>query len=138
MKSITDLGPIKLREEYQIPIHTETLSHMRESNDPAIVAASVGAGKTVNIAAIAKHMSDAGAEVLVLASQGELVEQNTAMARKCGLKVSIYSSSLGSKSSFYPAVFGTRGTVVKSLQKDFKDKKIHTILIAKKRTHNTS
>lgn len=102
---------------------------MRTCIEPAIVSASVGAGKTVNIAALAKHMSDAGAEVLVLASQGELIEQNAAMARKCGLKLSVYSSALKSKSAFYPAVFGTRGTIVNSLTKDFKDKKIHTILI---------
>lgn len=124
-----DLNGIALRDEYQQPIHEITVQHCKHSIDPAIVSASVGSGKTVNIAAMAKHVVDLGGSVLVLARQGELVEQNSKMAWKCGLKNSIFSASLGTKSTFYPAVFGTEGTISRSLTTDFKNKKFDLILI---------
>ena len=95
-----NLNGIKLREEYQTPIHEASLSHMRESFDPVVISASVGAGKTVNIAALAKHVNDAGGSVLVLSRQGEIIETNSKMAWKCGLKNSVFSASLNSKSRF--------------------------------------
>jgi len=118
-----------LRDEYQMPIHELTVKHCKESLDPAIVAASVGAGKTINIAALAKHVASLGGSVLVLARQGELVNQNSKMAWKCGLKNSVFSASLNTKSTFYPVVFGTEGTVARSLTSDFKAKKFDIILI---------
>jgi len=127
--NIYKYNEIELRPEYQQPIHDATLNHMRASQEPSFVSASVGAGKTINIAFIARHVVDAGGRVLVLARQGELIAQNTRMARLCGLKCSIYSASLGSTSTFYPAVFGTEGTVVRSLNSHFKDKPFNVILI---------
>ena len=124
-----NLNGIKLREEYQLPIHEASLHHMRESFDPVVISASVGAGKTVNIAALAKHVNDAGGSVLVLSRQGEIIETNSKMAWKCGLKNSVFSASLNSKSTFYPVVFGTEGTVSRSLDTDFKDRKFNVILI---------
>jgi len=124
-----DLNGIILREEYQLPIHEKTLEYMRTSNKPSFINASVGSGKTVNIAAITKHLVAAGARVLVLARQGELIEQNVAMSRKCGVKCSIYSASLNSASTFHPAVFGTEGTICRALETDFKDLKFNAVLI---------
>ena len=124
-----DLNGMILRDEYQMPIHELTVKHCKESLDPAIVAASVGAGKTINIAALAKHVASLGGSVLVLARQGELVNQNSKMAWKCGLKNSVFSASLNTKSTFYPVVFGTEGTVARSLTSDFKAKKFDLILI---------
>lgn len=124
-----NLNGIKLRKEYQLPIHEASLSHMRESFDPVVISASVGAGKTVNIAALAKHVNDAGGSVLILSRQGEIIETNSKMAWKCGLKNSVFSASLNSKSTFYPVVFGTEGTVSRSLDTDFKDRKFNVILI---------
>jgi DNA repair protein RadD len=126
---LIDLNGIELREEYQLPIHSASLQHCKESFDAVVIAASVGAGKTVNIAALAKQVSSVGGSVLVLARQGELIEQNSKMAWRCGLKNSVFSASLNSKSTFYPVVFGTEGTVARSLDTDFKDRKFNVILI---------
>ena len=59
-----DLNGITLREEYQLPIHEKTLEYMRTSNKPGFINASVGSGKTVNIAVITKHLVAAGARRL--------------------------------------------------------------------------
>jgi len=125
-----NLNKFKLREEYQLPIHNATLEHLRTKDaKPAFIDASVGAGKTLNIAAIAKHTQEKGGRVLILARQGELVKQNSEMAWKCGLKNSIYSASCGSKSTFYPVVFGTEGTIAGALDGDFATTKYDLLLI---------
>ena len=124
-----DLNGMGLRDEYQLPIHNESVQHCKQSNDPVVISASVGAGKTINIAALAKHVSSLGGSVLVLARQGELIEQNSKMAWRCGLKNSVFSASLNSKNTFYPVIFGTEGTIARSLTTDFKDRKFNLILI---------
>ena len=56
-----NLGKFKLREEYQLPIHNATLDHLRTKDaKPAFIDASVGSGKTLSIAAIAKHTQEKG------------------------------------------------------------------------------
>lgn len=110
---------IELRPEYQLPAHNATIEHCKESCDPAFHSQSVGAGKTISIAFYTKYLTDRKARVLVLARQGELIEQNSADYRLIGGKCSIYSASLGQKSTFYPAVFGTEGTVGRALDSHF-------------------
>lgn len=122
---------IELRPEYQLPAHEATINHCKDSTEPAFHAQSVGAGKTISIAFYTKYLVDRGARVLVLARQGELIEQNAADYKLIGGKPSIYSASLGMKSTYYPAVFGTEGTVSRALDTDFADKKgfYHAVLI---------
>jgi DNA repair protein RadD len=120
---------IELRPEYQQPIHDVTIAHCKESNDPAFISASVGAGKTVNIGAIAAHVSGLGGRVLVIARTGELVAQNSAMAWKMGVKNSTYSASLNTKSTFYPVIFASEKTLCKALDAEFKDMAFNIILI---------
>lgn len=105
----------QLRTEYQLPIHNATIEHCRASNEPAFVSASVGAGKTINIGFMAKHVVDKGGKVLVLARQGELIEQNANDAWAIGVKTSIFSASLGKKSTVFNCVMGTEGTVANHL-----------------------
>ena len=120
---------IELRPEYQQPIQDVTLSHLRESNDPAFISCSVGGGKTVNIGAVAAHVASIGGRVLVIARTGELVDQNSKMAWKMGVKNSVYSASLNTKSTFYPVVFASEGTLCRSLDTQFKDTPFNVILI---------
>lgn len=121
--------------DYQQKAHDATLSHMRETYkagkfDPAYVSASVGAGKTLLIAFLTKHiMQNKNNSVLVLARQGELIKQNAEDARSVGIKLSIFSASLNQKSTYYPVVFGTEGTVGRALDKEFKDRTFTAILI---------
>ena len=105
---------------YQQFAFNKIIEHVKSSSDPAVCDASVGAGKTVIIAALAKHVSSKGGNVLVLSRQGEIIAQD---AQDCWLaecKNSIFSASLGVKSTSYPVIFGTEGTVWRSLETDLK------------------
>ena len=118
-----------LREEYQKPCHELTLEHARNYTGPAYIDHTVGAGKTVQIAFFAKHCVDKGARVLVLARQGELIEQNSLDAWEIGLKNSCFSASLNKRSTFYPCIMGTEGTVSRALDQEFKSMAFNIILI---------
>lgn len=120
---------IELRPEYQQPIHDITIEHLRNSDKPAFISASVGAGKTVNIGAIAHYVNSKGGRVLVLARTAELVSQNSNMAWKMGVKNSVYCSGLDAKNIFYPVVFGSEKTVFNGLESDFKKHPFNVVLI---------
>lgn len=115
--------------DYQQKVHLSTVKHCKESSEPAYINCSVGGGKTVLIAAIVKHVSERGGSVLVLARQGELVKQGAETARACGIKLSVFSASLNQKSTYYPVVFGTEGTVGRALDNEFKDRKFSLICV---------
>lgn len=121
--------------DYQQKAHDSTIKHMRETYkeqkfDPAFINCSVGGGKTVLIAAAIKQiMSKPSNSVLVLARQGELIAQGAETARAFGIKLSIFSASLNQKSTYYPVIFGTEGTVGRSLNNEFKDRTFTAILI---------
>ena len=89
----------QLRDDYQLPIHIATIEHCKKSNEPAYVTASVGAGKSINIAFMCKHVTEKGGKVLVLSRQGEIISQNADDAWAIGVKTSIFSASLGKKST---------------------------------------
>lgn len=118
-----------LRPEYQQPAHDATLEHMRESADPAFHAMSVGAGKSINICFLAKHIVDVGGNCLVIARQGELIEQLVDDYFAIGGKCSVYSASLNKKSAYYPCVMGTEGTIQRELDGIFKNKKYNALII---------
>jgi len=83
----------ELRPEYQIPAHLATIEHCKTSNEPAFHNMTVGAGKSINIAFMVKHITDKGGRVLVLARQGELIEQNSLDCWEIGCKNSVFSAS---------------------------------------------
>jgi hypothetical protein len=82
---------------------------------PVVSDMTVGAGKSLVIAMLAKHITDHGMKFLNLARAGELVQQNFDEAWAIGCKSSIYSASLKSKSQRYPAIYGTEGTVARAI-----------------------
>lgn len=130
-----NLGAVELRPEYQWPAHIATVEHCRRTfndkdllqgiwqppwkHEPAVIDMTVGAGKTISIGALAKHISDRGGKVLCLARQGELIEQNSGDAWLMGCKNSIFSASLGQKSTTFNVVMGTEGTVSNYLSTTF-------------------
>lgn len=124
-------GPIDPRD-YQWETHHLSIEHFRDKEtgtQPAYIDASVGSGKTINIGMLAKHISDKGGVVLVLARQGELIEQNSADAWLMDCTNSTFSASLGTKSTYFPVVMGTEGTVQRALYKQLADFRPNAILI---------
>ena len=123
-------GEITLRE-YQGEGYEKTVDYIRQQitkykkdgtqPEPAIFSASVGAGKTLSIGAIASHCSAKNLKCLIIARQGELIRQNSDAAFAMGAPTSVYSASLNSKSVHYNTVAATEGTIVNSLDTDFAD-----------------
>jgi len=129
MTALPNLNGYQLRPEYQLPAHEATIEHLRKPCDentklpfrhyPAVIDASVGAGKTVSIGAVCKHIQERGGKVLVLARQGEIIEQNSKEYWSMGGKCSVFSASLEQKSTAYNIIMGTEGTVANSLHTAF-------------------
>lgn len=105
---------------YQYAVYDVTAQAIKHYKGPFVVKASVSAGKTVMISMIAKRimqMTIAGhqAQALVIARQAEIVEQDHKEMRNFAVPNSVYCAGLGLKSSFYPVVTGSVGTVVNAL-----------------------
>ena len=109
----------ELRPEYQLPAHIATIEHCKSSAEPAYHNMSVGAGKTINIGFMCQHVTNKGGKVLVLARQGELIQQNSDDAWSIGVKNSIFSASLNKFSTVFDCVMGTEGTVANHLLNAF-------------------
>jgi len=102
--------------DYQLPIIQSIIEHCRKKDpSPAFVDITVGGGKTAIYAFIADHVATKGGKVLVLARQGELVEQNSNFAWKAGVDNSVYSASLKKKSMYYGTIYGTEGTIARQI-----------------------
>lgn len=82
---------------------------------PIVGDLTVGAGKSLILAMLAKHVTDRGLKFLCLARAAELVQQNFDEAWSIGCKASAYSASLKSKSRRYNAIYATEGTVARAI-----------------------
>jgi len=125
---------------FQWDAHLTTESYIREEFKayketgadprPAILNVTVGGGKSLLIGAMAdKICNKTGWKCLVLARQGELVDQDSECAWEMEVKNSIYSASLNRKSTHFNCVVGTSGTVVNDLEKSFSEDFIPDIIL---------
>jgi superfamily II DNA or RNA helicase len=117
----------KQLRDYQQVAFDEIMAHCfrcwrQQSPRHVLLEASVGAGKTLIIAALAKYINskigNKGGAVLALADQAELVDQNSQEAWAFGLNNSVYANSLNSKSTVYPVIYGMRQTLINALGSD--------------------
>jgi len=110
----------------------EIINHMRSKshgNEPIVLDASVGAGKSLMLAMLAAHVTKNGGHVLVLARQAELVAQNSEEATELNVKSSIFCASLNLKSTYYPVIYGSEGSIYRALDKELADIKIDLLMI---------
>lgn len=117
---IKTYGEITPRD-YQWEAHQATAKHIRTSRDPVIVNATVGAGKSLLIAMVCHRVAEMGHRALVITRQGEIAEQDSEEMWNAGVKNSLFSASLGKKSTYYPIVVGTEGTVCRALDNQLAD-----------------
>lgn len=117
-------GKITLRP-YQHEAVEEIKEHIRKQlkkeveNTPAFFEGYVGCGKTLILGALSSHCNKVGARLLILARTGELVEQNSDECWNMGTQASVFSASIGVKSTHYNTVVGTSGTVANHLTREF-------------------
>ena len=117
LRSSIHTGEIEPRP-YQWLVYEKTAEVIRKFGKqpkPSYVTASVGAGKTIMIAMIARRFQDMGWEGLVIARQGEIIEQDAEELWNLSVKNSLFSASLGRKAYAYPLIVGTEGTIINGL-----------------------
>lgn len=117
LRASISTGSIEPRP-YQWLVYERTAEIIRsfiKDPKPSFVTASVGAGKTIMIAMIARRFQDMGWEGLVIARQGTIVEQDSEELWNLAVKNSLFSASLGRKSKAYDLIAGTEGTIVNAL-----------------------
>ena len=111
------LPPLKdlVPRDYQEWAYNAIAQAIRDYHGPFFIEASVGAGKTAIMAMILSQAQEKGIPCMVLARRGELVEQNSETFWDAGVRNSIFSASMGIKSTKYPIIVGSEGTVARSM-----------------------
>lgn len=104
-------SPFTLRS-YQRDAVQATITHFKQSDDPAVIVLPTGAGKSLVIAQLAAL---AKRKVLVLAHVKELVEQNHAKYEGYGLIGGIYSAGLKQKQTAQQVTFASVQSVSANL-----------------------
>lgn len=121
---------MKQLRDYQAEANGEAINHFRKSTDPFLMTLSVGSGKTLMIADLAKNTVSKGGRVIVLSHQGELIQQNSDEAWEYGLPNSIFAASLGKKGTKMNPIFAMRQTLVNALDEPpFNDMKVDLIIV---------
>lgn len=118
---------------YQYATHRVTSEEVRKYTHPFIIKASVSAGKTILISMFAKRcmqlhetmtkgdITAPGFPCLILSRQAEIVSQDAKEMIDFGVPNSIFCAGLNKKSTYYPVIAGSEGTVVNALEKKLAD-----------------
>ncbi len=109
---------MKLLRPYQQDAVKECWDALKANNEPVLLMASVGAGKSLMLANILLTMQKAGKRALCLVNNAELVRNNCATFIEEGGSASIYCAALDSKDASAPVVFGTPQSVLNGINKN--------------------
>jgi len=88
---------MKTLRPYQQQAVQECWNALKLNDNPVLLMASVGSGKSLMIASILSTMASKGKRALCLVNNAELVRNNCATLIDEGGKASIYCAALGSK-----------------------------------------
>lgn len=109
---------MKQLRPYQQEAVNECWKALKLNDEPVLLMASVGAGKSLMLANILLTMQKAGKRALCLVNNAELVRNNCATLIDEGGNASIYCAALGSKDASAPIVFGTPLSVLNGINKN--------------------
>ncbi len=108
---------MKTLRNYQDIAVKEVWAALKASDEPTLLMASVGAGKSLMIAEILRVMDKAGKRALCLVNNAELVRSNAETLKGQGVESSIYCASLGKKEHDKNIVFGMPVSVLNAIRK---------------------
>jgi DNA repair protein RadD len=103
---------------YQKQAVQECWNALKETDDPVLLMASVGSGKSLMLADILLRMQTLGKRALCLVNNAELVRNNCATFIEQGGRASIYCAALGEKDESAPIVFGTPQSILNGINKN--------------------
>ena len=125
---------MKLRP-YQEKAVEECWAALIKDNEPVLLMASVGSGKSLMLARILLKMQESGKRALCLVNNAELVRGNAQTLVDEGGDASIYCAALGEKDCSAPVVFGTPVSVLNAIKRQDDISKIPFNLIAVDEAH---
>jgi DNA repair protein RadD len=120
---------------YQQQAVNDCWEALKLDDDPVLLMASVGAGKSLMLANILLTMQQAGKRALCLVNNAELVRNNCATFIDEGGQASIYCAALESKDTSCPIVFGTPQSILNGINKNEEIGKIRFNLIVVDEAH---
>jgi DNA repair protein RadD len=128
---------IKLKHlrPYQATAVQECWDVLKKNDEPVLLMASVGAGKSLMLAKILLDMQNAGKRALCLVNNAELVRNNCSTFIDEGGNASIYCAALGTKDAGAPIVFGTPQSILNGINKNESIGKIKFNLIVVDEAH---
>ncbi len=109
---------MKQLRPYQFQAVEECWEALKKDDQPVLLMASVGAGKSLMLASILLSMQSAGKRALCLVNNAELVRNNHATFSEEGGDASIYCAALGEKRVDAPIIFGTPQSIINGINKN--------------------
>lgn len=126
----------RVMRPYQQEVLTKLRKRLRETDDPLLVNASVGAGKSIIIAELLIIIEKANWRALCLTMNSTLIQQNAETYLNQGGNPGIYCSGLGEKNISAPVIFGSPHSVAQGIKKGKKIKDVPFNLIVVDEAHN--
>ncbi len=121
---------------YQKKAVQECWNVLKETDDPVLLMASVGSGKSLMLADILIRMLKLGKRALCLVNNAELVRNNCATFIEQGGEASIYCAGLGHKDVKKSIIFGTPQSILNGINKNETIGKIKFNLIIVDEAHS--
>ncbi len=126
----------KILRPYQQKAIYECWKSLKNDDNPVLLMASVGSGKSLMLANILFTLEKSGKHALCLVNNAELVRNNHAALIEEGGKASIFCAALGSKDSSAPVIFGTPQSILNGINKNEPISSIRFNLIVIDEAHN--
>lgn len=120
---------MKIIRPYQQACVNEVITHLKYSNGPILLMASVGAGKSLMIAEILLKLTLDNSRALCLVNNAELVRNNWETYLNQGGKAGIYCAALYKKETKKNVIFATPQSIIRGLNKDIGQIKFDLIIV---------
>ena len=127
---------MKILRTYQQEALDTLRARLKETTDPLLVNASVGAGKSLIIAELLKVIERANWRALCLTMNSILIEQNSEAYEAQGGNPGIYCSGLGEKNIRANVIFASPHSVAKGIKSNNRIKEVPFNLIVIDEAHN--
>ncbi|HWW39650.1 DEAD/DEAH box helicase [Pedobacter sp.] len=109
---------MKILRNYQQQAVNECWKFLKKDNEPVLLMASVGSGKSLMIASILLDIQHAHKRALCLVNNSELVQNNCVTFNIQGGDSSIYCAALDSKDTSGSVIFGTPQSILNGINKN--------------------
>lgn len=127
---------VKELRPYQKEAFDKLRTRLKETTQPLLVNASVGAGKTIIISSLLRVIEKANWRALCLTMNSNLIEQNAESYIEQGGNCGIFCTGLGERDQNSKIIFASPHSVIQGIKKENKIKDARFNLIIVDEAHN--